>query len=262
MSDLKVNSVAYKLKQCEVVRYEEEFGHSYSIDGEPVASVTTLLSMGAPVEAGLLEYFKRTDKDAQEEILQDALERGSNVHKALEDLLIGGKIYSSEFKRAREKKSIASFVDFFSKVKLTNAQTEQVVAYKKADIYFAGTLDLLCTINGKRLLIDFKTSASPSFKHSLQVQAYKAAIEQSTNEKIDGCYVLYLGSKHKGSRATYDDFGIPNNGFGWSIKRSEHTFNDFGLVYRLAILANDGKYPTPPKVEAYPEYWQILEEAK
>lgn len=260
MSEIVVNSKSYKLKQCEVTRYEDEFGHSYTIDGEPVASATTLLSMGAPVEIGLLEYYKRTDKETQEQVLQDASERGTNVHQAIEQLLKGKRVSSLDFTRNREKKSIAAFVDFFGKVKLTDAVTEQVVAYKSGDVTFAGTLDLICTINGKRILLDFKTSKVPSFKHSLQVQAYKAAIEQSTDEKIDDCYVLYVGSLHKGARPTFDENGIPNNGKGWQIKKSENTFKDFGLVYRMAILANDGKYPTPPKIEVYPQYWQILEE--
>lgn len=254
----QVNSEKYKLKQCEVVRYEDEFGHSYTVNGEPVAGVTTLLGLGAPVEAGLLEYFKRTDKDAQEEILKDATERGSSVHKAIERLLLAQAVRSDEFIRPREKKGIAAFVDFFQKVQPTDCVSEQVVAYLKADIKFAGTLDFIATINGKRILVDFKTSASTSKKHDLQAIAYKEAVEQSTNEKIDACYVLYVGTNHKGTRSSIDENGLPTTGFGWNLVRATSTFQDFGHVYRLAILFNNGKYPSPPKVEAYPEQWQIL----
>lgn len=255
---ISVNGQEYTLNQCTVVRYEEEFGHSYAIDGEPVAGVTTLLSMGTPPDAGLLEYFKRTDKDDQEIILADANERGTNVHQAIEDLLLGLPVRSDGFKRPREKKGIAAFVDFFEKTTPTEVVTEQVVAYKNKDIKFAGTLDFLGTINGKRLLIDFKTSAVPSIKHSLQVQAYKAAIEQSTNEKIDDCYVLYLGTSNKGARVSRDDNDLPTSGFGWRLIKSDHSFLDFGLAYRMALLMNNGKYPTPPQVEAYPEEWKLL----
>lgn len=257
-ADVNVNGVRYKLKQCEVVRFEDEFGHSYEIDGEPVAGVTTLLGMGMPVEYGLLEYFKRTDKETQEDILIDAQERGSNVHQAIERLLMGESIPSSGFRRKREKFGVAAFIDFFSKVLPEDVVSEQVVAYKKGDIKFAGTLDMLCTINGKRILIDFKTSATHSIKNSFQVQAYKAAIEQSTDEKIDDCYLLYLGTSHKGTRSKIDGNGLPNTGIGWSLVKSTHTFQDFGLAYRLALIMNDGKYPLPPKVVEFPETWRLL----
>ncbi len=258
MAEVKVNGKAYELNQCTVVRYEDEFGHSYEIDGEPVAGVTTLLSMGMPVDVGLLEYFKRTDKFTQEEILEDAQERGSNVHHAIERLLLGGKVSSQDFKRPKEKRSIAAFVDFFETVQPTNLQSEQVVAYLKGDVKFAGTLDMLCEVNGKQLLVDFKTSAIPSRKNELQVEAYKAAIEQSTDIKIDSCYVLYLGTSNKGIRTTTDSNGLPTSGFGWRFIKSDSSFTDFGLAYRMAIYSNNGRYPTPPKVEAYPESWQIL----
>lgn len=249
-----------RLKQCEVVRYEDEFGHSYEIDGEMVAGVTTILSLGVPHEQGLLEWFKRNDKDAQEEILKDAQERGTNVHQAIEMLLLGGKVIPDQFKRPREKKAIAAFLDFAQTVNLDPSQVtpEQVVAFVDGNMKFAGTLDLLATINGKRLLIDFKTSAAPSKKNNLQVKAYQEAVEQSYNEKIDDSYVLYLGTSHKGTKPRIDENSLPSNGRGWQLIKSTDTFEDFKRAYDMALFMNGG-YPRPPKVEAYPEYWQLFE---
>ncbi|CAB4132443.1 PD-(D/E)XK nuclease superfamily [uncultured Caudovirales phage] len=258
-SETVINGKRWKLKQCEVIYFEDEFGHSYYINEEPVIGVTTILGMGMPVEQGLLEYFKRTDKDAQEDILTDAQERGSNVHGAIEALLLGEKVESKLYRRKREKLGIASFVDFFNKVHPTDVISEHVVAYMNEDVKFAGTLDLIATINGKRILIDFKTSAVHSKKNDLQVQAYKAAVEQSTDEKIDDCYVLYLGTSHKGTRPKADHNGIVNCGVGWNLVYSTGTFQDFGRAYRTALYMNDGKYPTPPKVVTFPDSWRLLE---
>lgn len=262
MIDVEVNGVRYELKQCEVVRLEDEFGHSYTINGEPVCGVTTLLSMGMPVEQGLLEYFKRTDKETQEDILIDAQERGSNVHQAIERLLLGESVASGDLHRKREKLGLAAFVDFFETVKPTDVVSEQVIAYTKGDIRFAGTLDFIATINGKRILIDFKTSTAPSKKNDLQVEAYKAGVEQSSDEKIDDCYVLHVGTSHKGTRAVKDNNGIPNNGIGWQLVKSTSTFADFGLAYRMALYMNNGKYPNPPKVISFPETWKILDQVR
>lgn len=253
----------YILKQCEVVRLEDEFGHSYMIDDEPVAGVTTLLSLGMPADQGLLEYFKRTSKEEQENILLDAQERGSNVHQAIEMLLLGEKINSGDFSRKREKLGVAAFVHFFQTVKITDIFPEQVVAYLNGEVKFAGTMDLVCVIpNGKRIIIDFKTSATHSRKNELQVIAYKEAYEQSTGLKVDDCYVLYLGSTHKGTRPKMDDNDLPSNGIGWFMVKANCDFVDFMRAYDTALFMNNGKYPKPPKVFEFPDKWQILQPKK
>lgn len=257
--EVAVNGVRYSLKQCEVIRLEDEFGHSYMINDEPVAGVTTLLSMGTPVEQGLLEYFKRTGKEEQEDILVDAQERGSNVHHAIEALLLGDSVPSANLYRKREKLGVAAFVDFFKTVSPTKIMTEQVVAYIDEYMRFAGTLDMIATINGKRILIDFKTSAVHSRKNSLQVEAYKASVEQSTDEQIDACYLLYLGTSHKGMRPSVDENGLPSIGLGWKLVKSNASFKDFKRAYAMALFMNDGKYPKPPKALVFPEEWKILE---
>lgn len=265
MKETTVNGTHYVLRQCEVIRFEDEFGHSYMINEEPVAGVTTLLSMGMPVEQGLLEYFKRTDKETQEEILVDAMDRGSNVHHAIEMLLLGKSVESEQLRRLREKFGVAAFVDFFQKVEMAEISPEQVVAYIKGDVKFAGTLDLkvVLVFNGKRIIIDFKTSTVHSRKNELQVIAYKEAYEQSTGKKIDDCYVLYLGTKHKGTRSgAVDQNGIPSSGVGWFIVRADVTFDDFMLAYRMALFMNKGVYPRPHKTVVFPEKWKILERNK
>lgn len=254
----------YKLKQTDVVRIEDEFGHSYEIDGQPVVGVTTILQLGVPADKGLLEYFKNNSREAQEDILIDAQERGTNVHQAIEKLINGEKVDLTQFKREREKKGIAAFVDWYQKVAPTEMEPERVVAYvmprtvstsnnnSEDVIKFAGTLDLVCTINGKRVLMDFKTSAVHSKKNCLQVEAYKKAYEQSTGETIDEAYILYLGTSHKGTRPKEID-GMPSTGFGWSMVKSEDTFDDFLRAYDMAIWA-EGGYPKPPKKIVYPAF--------
>lgn len=248
----------WKLRNGTVVRYETEFGHSYYIDDEYVVGVTTMLNMGTPTPAGLLEYFKRTDKQTQEDILTDAQERGTNVHQAIERFLLGEAVYPSEFKREAEKRAMAAFIDFFLTTQPQEVVSEHVVAYIDKRWKFAGTLDFIGTINGKRILIDFKTSKIPSLSNSLQVQAYKAAVEQSTEEKIDACYTLYLGTSHRGSRSKPDGNGMPNNGKMWNLVESTNGFSEVLLAYQMMIMANGGKYPDPPTVMTYPEKWQLV----
>lgn len=251
----------HTLKNTELVYYADEFGHSYEINGESVAGVTTLLALGVPADAGLLEYYKRNTIEDQEAILMDAQERGTNVHQAIESLLKGQKVESGLYKRKHEKKAITAFVDWFQKVLPKDALPERVVAFigdKDKDgnpLRFAGTADLVATIGGRRVLIDFKTSKVHSKKNSLQVQAYRKAYEAAYGETIDDCYILYLGTSHKGTRAKEVD-GMPNTGLGWSLIKSEDTFDDFKRAYDMALWVAGG-YPKPPKVEVYPTEWGL-----
>jgi len=246
----------YKLKNTDLVYLSDEFGHSYEIDGEAVVGVTTILALGVPPEAGLLEYYKRNDIDTQEAILQDAKERGTNVHQAIETLLLGGKVNSQDFKRAHEKKAITAFVDWYQKVQPQAVKPEMVVAYLDEDMRFAGTVDLIATINGRRVIIDFKTSKTHSKKNCLQVEAYKKAYEQShDDDPIDDAYILYLGTSHKGTRSKDID-GMPSTGYGWNLIKSEDTFADFKRAYDMALWVSGG-YPKPPKVEVYPTQWAL-----
>jgi hypothetical protein len=251
----------YKLKQTDLVYSSDEFGHSYEIEGEAIAGVTTILSLGVPADQGLIAFWKQMSAEDQADILSDAQDRGSNVHQAIEQLLLGRKVKSEDLKRPREKAGITAFVDWFEKIKPTYVRPETVVAYLgteeegTAGMKYAGTVDLVCTINDRRILIDFKTSATPSKKNSLQAQAYKKAVEQSLGETIDDCYILYLGTKHTGTRPKLVD-DMPNTGFGWSMIKSEDTFNDFHRAYDMAIWCSGG-YPKPPKVLVYPKEWNI-----
>lgn len=245
----------YKLNNTDLVYLSDEFGHSYEIKGEPVVGVTTILALGVPADAGLLEYYKRNSIEDQEAILQDSKERGTNVHKAIETLLNGGKVNSEDFKRPHEKKAITAFVDWYQKVKPENVKPEMVVAYLDDDMKFAGTVDFIGTINGRRVIIDFKTSKVHSKKNCLQIEAYKKAYEQAYGETIEDGYLLYLGTSHKGSRPKDVD-GMPSNGYGWSMVKSEDTFDDFKRAYDMALWVSGG-YPKPPKVEVYPSQWEL-----
>lgn len=246
----------YKLKNTDLVYLSDEFGHSYEIAGEPVVGVTTILALGVPPEAGLLEYYKRNDIDTQEAILQDAKERGTNVHQAIETLLLGGKVNSEDFKRPHEKRAITAFVDWYQKVQPKNVKPEMVVAYLDDDMKFAGTVDFIGTINGKRVIIDFKTSKVHSKKNCLQIEAYRKAYEQAyDDDPIEAGYVLYLGTAHKGTRPSKLD-GMPSNGYGWNMIKSEDTFDDFKRAYDMALWVSGG-YPKPPKVEVYPARWEL-----
>ena len=124
---------------------------------------------------------------------------------------------------------------------------------------YAGTLDLVCTVDSQilnsfdkgkrtskttRLLIDFKTNkGSIYFENKLQVRAYDQAYTETSGETVDECWILRLGSQHK---------------TGYEFKQvDEVKIQDFKNVYNTYLTINGGKIEEPPIVDVYPETLQF-----
>lgn len=265
MAEVIVNEKQWRLLQTKVTRKEEEFGHSYwSDDYGWLVGVTTLLDRAIPKDKGLIEYFKRGDVYEMEERLQETSAQGTRVHKALEQLLEGEKVPLDFLKTEKEKKCVASFIEWFRIWQPQNSKSEQVVAYilkrpdKEIDIKYAGTLDLLCQLDGKWTVIDFKTGRQNDLNHGIQIRSYGEAVKQSYGIEVEKYFTLYLGTQHTTNAKTTNSVGLPTNGIGWRAVESDFSFDDVVRIYDYAMFLNKGKYPNPPLVRAYPSEFQLL----
>jgi hypothetical protein len=135
-----------------------------------------------------------------EAIKTAAGDKGSKVHEAIEDLIKGKEIsidakymnYSTkkdEELNLEEYECIMSFASWWQEVKPKPLGFEFAVW---GDGY-AGTVDLLCSIEGKTWLIDFKTSQYIWPSHELQVSAYKHAMESKDVPANINLAILQLG---------------------------------------------------------------------
>lgn len=224
-----------------IVRKEVDGTHYYYVNEEFYPSVTRILDIAGPKEYGLINWFKQNSPDEIDSKSKEALEKGSMVHHLLEELLNGVIIPLASYPDP-VKKLIARFYDWYMIFKPTDYLTESTVASFK--FKYAGTLDLVATINGKRVLVDFKTNKSGVyFSNKLQVMAYKQAYEETTGEKIDECYVLRLGSQHKA---------------GYEFKLiDDTTVDDFVSVYKTYLTMNGGEVEKPPVIDTYPDILQL-----
>lgn len=121
--------------------------------------------------------------DEAEAIKTAAGDKGSRVHKAIQDLIEGREIkIDAKYKSYAEDKeleltfeeyeAVLSFAKWHEEVKPEFIAWEFPVW---GDGY-AGTVDLLCSIGGQKYIVDFKTSAYIWPSHELQVSAYKRAL--------------------------------------------------------------------------------------
>jgi hypothetical protein len=120
--------------------------------------------------------------DEAESIKSAAGEKGSKVHYAIQDLIEGRTVHiDSKFRNPRtgqdeeltldEYECVMSFVEWHKDKKPEFVACETAVWGDG----FAGTVDLICKIDGQRYVVDFKTSQYIWPSHELQVSAYKAA---------------------------------------------------------------------------------------
>lgn len=198
--------------------------HWYELDGEHLPSVTTILS-AYPKGEGFARWL--ASQGGYEQALQvrdEAGDRGTKVHKAVEALLNGEEynyhkdVEENHLFNLEQWKMIESFVRWYEDQKPESIWVEKTV-YSKEHKY-AGTADYLCKIGEEIVLVDFKTSSKVYPSHRLQVQAYARALSDS-GERVDNIAILRLGSRHK---AGYEFVSEPV---------SESEFNIFLATYEL-----------------------------
>ena len=117
------------------------------------------------------------------EVSQKALEIGSMTHAAIEEWLQTGKEPQNPLPEVTN--AFLAFLEFFDAHKMKTLEIE----FSVYGDYWGGTLDLYCEFNGKRYVIDFKTSkAHYPNEMGPQIAAYRSRV----NGKVDGCGILRL----------------------------------------------------------------------
>ena len=142
--------------------------HIYVIDGIITPSVSEILA------------FKFDDySGVPREMLQRASERGTELHKAIEEYEKTGE--TSELKELKNYQFLKKHYGF------ENIDNEVTVMYERdGRTLYAGTLDQLIKIDGKLGINDFKRVSAPNKnKIAYQLNLYRLAYEQTFKRKID-----------------------------------------------------------------------------
>lgn len=227
----------------------------YTRNGKYYPSVTSILQYmpkGKFFETWLKDVGHNADI-----IARKAADEGTQVHDAIERYLQGEKItWMDENGYSKYSldiwKMVLKFHEFWSKYKPTLIESE---IHLFSDKYvYAGTCDLVIEIDGKKWLLDIKTSNSLHTSYDLQLSAYAQAWNELYEEKIDKIGILWLKSSKRGE----DKKGEKIQGKGWEIYESERTVGEnlklFEYIHELYKL----EHPDPkPTSEQFPTEIQI-----
>lgn len=218
--------------------------------GNYVPSVTTILS-AYPKGAQYYEWLKKVGEDA-DGIRDEAGNRGSTVHKLTE-------LYDDDHEvtlmdeqghigyKLIEWAMFERYVEFRRRFPMTMIHTE---LHLSSDAYgTAGTLDRVVEFNGRKLILDIKTSNSLYDHYWLQMAAYKKLLEEKQPAlKIDGYAVLWLNANTRtdGKAGTVQ-------GKGWQLieQKSEEFENDWKKFQATQLLWQAENGSMKPRQTSY-----------
>ena len=136
--------------------------HKYELNGVELPSVTRIMEpLKETVYAGIPEA-----------VLENAARRGTSVHEAIDLFLnVGVADISDDYTGYME-----GFMQWFDATNPVVKMTESAVYHPT--LLYAGTVDCVCEIDGKTVLIDWKTTASMNKNLvRVQLQAYQSALK-------------------------------------------------------------------------------------
>jgi hypothetical protein len=218
-------------------------------DGNYFPSATTLLE-AYPKPFALIQWMKEMGSKA-DEIRDNAGRRGSTVHQLTEDYDNGMDCTLLD-DNGRPKYSLEEwnmferYVEFSENHKPEHIMIEQTIVSNK--LKFAGTLDRICIIDGKRYLLDIKTSNGIYNSYWLQLAAYTQLYYTIDKDMptIDGVAILWLNAKTR----TYGKNGVIQ-GPGWQMVTKDDTAPDWELFKAVQQLWNAEHENDKPREFSY-----------
>ena len=183
----------------------DEFTHTYRLDELILPSVTTLMKL-------LSDDFYRA---VTPEVLDRAARRGTAIHNAIENYIeFGVQDIPTQYAGYFE-----AFVQWWGQRKPEPLALEKRVYHKI--LRYAGTADLICMIDGRLTLVDYKSSAQINEKLcAVQLEGYDRAFE-SHGVKIEQRLILHL------SNEGYQEAAFRRSAKCWSVLSSLLTIRNY-----------------------------------
>lgn len=157
--------------------YYDEENHKYYVDGVEKPSVTEIAN---PISAERLNALQMA-------LVERARERGRRCHELFEQYLLLGELDAEEIE--------AEYFPYVKQFVLWAKAYRPKVLYTEKKLYsqdFCGTADLICEIDGKLIIVDYKvTSAIDKKSLSVQLEGYYRLCKKLGIE-ISDCYFLHI----------------------------------------------------------------------
>jgi len=162
----------------------------YLINGIKYPRVTRIKSIIA--NPGLITWQVSVGKKKSNDIMKKRGDFGTRIHKLIEISLKGETVDLSNYDEETNV-TMKIFKDFATEHELKPKLIEQHLWVKLSEDYrFAGTVDFIGYVDGKLMILDWKTSKAIYDDMWLQLSAYVFALEAQTGERVDACGILQI----------------------------------------------------------------------
>jgi hypothetical protein len=214
----------------------------YRRNGKYYPSITYVLS-AYPKGKHFENWLKQMGTSA-DYIVKQAGQEGTQVHEMIEAYLNGEELnFLNSLGNPAYNPDVwqmfLRFVDFWETYNPKLIETE--VHLFSDELKVAGTCDMVCEIDDKLWVIDFKTSNHLQTTYDLQTAIYAKCYEECYGKTADHTAVLWLKSSKRGPK---DGF---MQGKGWEIYESKRTMDEnldiFKTVKKLFDLENPTHKP-------------------
>jgi len=176
----------------------------YLINGVKYPRVTRIKSIIA--NPGLIAWQVAVGKKRSNEIMKTRGDFGTRIHKLVKIKLEGEKIDLSNYDEETNI-TMRMFDDFLAEHEIKPKLLEQHLWLELSEKYrYAGTADFVGYVDGKLMILDWKTSKAIYDDYWLQLAAYIVALEAQTGERVDACGILQIrDGKKKFVVKTYEE---------------------------------------------------------
>ena len=160
----------------------------YKYEGRGIPSVTELLSFID--QEGLINWANKIGREGidNKDVVTKAADFGTMVHESIE-------MYLKNKPVEHPNVCLDAFIKWWEG--LNGSHTVKILGQEQSLIseFFAGTYDLLISIDGKPYLVDFKTSNSVGYKYFMQLAAYRYLLYTVKSINIEGCIILQFNKE-------------------------------------------------------------------
>ena len=216
----------------------------YMFNGVRVPRTSTILEYCSGNREYLMKWAaKLGDKYDSEKV--KSLDTGTKAHEVIAEYLTSGTMYTLNRVRSNKQEvmnSVDNFIAWYNNATIVLGWKVELIISEVPLIcpWFGGTADAILEINGKRYLVDFKTSKRMVPEYFIQVSAYKWIIDNFYPEygPIDGVGILRFDKFSK----TYEDLFLEmcNSFDAYYIMHCQKVFAlAVNMFYSMNVLTNE-----------------------
>ena len=241
----------YKVEGDQITFLDSRYYHS---DGVFCPSVTTILD-AYPKDYHFFKWLKENGEDS-DKIRDAAGARGSAVHEMTEDYDNGQEVSLLNIDGLPSTR-IDVWAMFTKYVEFRDSMPMEIIANEMQlidlELMEAGTLDRFMEIDGKRMIIDIKTSNSIHKIHWLQLAAYRRLFTRRSKEVVDAVGILWLNAKTRGAAKG------KIQGAGWQLLVEEDSSDDLMLYDCTKTLWREQNKGVIPRQLSYKIKHKLVE---